>query len=136
MLQFLQRMRPGDLQANAPDRVAGSNSAPVQRAWKLRLRSLLVILATIACSWQAQAQVTYQIGSGTTTDAYFPIYSCYVYNYSQQIYTSSEITGTGAAGPQTISKLRFYYDNGGTTTTNWNNFTIYLGNTAICCGRT
>ena len=38
-----------------------------------------------------------QIGSGTDTYDFFPVYSCYNYNYSQQIYLGSEISTGGGA---------------------------------------
>jgi len=81
---------------------------------------------------ELQAQVTYHIGSagGTATNSYFPIYSCYVYNYSQQIYTAAELNAQGASGSQTITQIKFFYASGGTTTANWNNWTVYIGNTA------
>ncbi|MEO7081548.1 MAG: fibronectin type III domain-containing protein, partial [Flavobacteriales bacterium] len=66
-----------------------------------------------------------QIGTGTTTTTYFPIYSCYGYNYSQQIYLASEYTGGTY-----ITKVRFKYVSDGTTTANWNNWTVYMGNTS------
>ena len=69
-----------------------------------------------------------QIGSGSDQSWQFPIYSCYNYNYSQQIYLGSEITdGGGSSG--LIKKIRFYYAGGGSVFSNWNNWTIYLGNT-------
>ena len=88
--------------------------------------AMLLFTATMT-----QAQVTYHIGSvgGTATTTRSPIYSCYVYNYTQMIYTASEINTAGASGAQIISKIRFFYASGGTTTTNWNNWTIYMGNT-------
>lgn len=79
----------------------------------------------------AQAQTTIQIGSGTSTTSYFPLYTCYSYNYSQQIYLASELMSAGASGPSYISKIRFFYSSGGTTLTNWNNsWEVYLGNVA------
>ncbi|RYZ56490.1 MAG: T9SS type A sorting domain-containing protein [Sphingobacteriales bacterium] len=76
----------------------------------------------------AFAQGTIQIGSGTSTTTQMPIYSCYGYNYTQQIVPASAYSaGNGVAGP--ITKIRFYYDTGGTTTTNWNDWTIYIGQT-------
>jgi len=70
-----------------------------------------------------------QIGSGTGTSTYFPLYSCYGYNYSQQIYLASEITAAGGA-PGNITKIRFKYVSGGTTFANWTSWTVYLGNTS------
>ena len=77
----------------------------------------------------AQAQTNVQIGTGTSTNSYQPIYTCYGYNYSQQIYTAAEITA-GGGGAGDISKIRFYYNSSGTNYTNWSNWTVYLGNTA------
>ncbi|MCX6277016.1 MAG: carboxypeptidase regulatory-like domain-containing protein [Bacteroidetes bacterium] len=72
--------------------------------------------------------VNVQIGNGSDISDFFPIYSCYGYNYSQQIYLGSEITdGGGAAGM--ISKVRFYYSGNGSEFSNWNTWTVYLGNT-------
>ncbi len=66
-----------------------------------------------------------QIGSGVTTNTNFPIYSCTAYNYTQQIYLASEYTGGTY-----VTKLRFKYGSSGTTFANWNNWTVYVGNTA------
>ena len=72
--------------------------------------------------------VNVHIGSGTDTNEYFPLYSCYGYNYSQQIYLGSEIAaGGGSVG--TINKIRFFYSSGATNFTTWNDWTVYLGNT-------
>jgi len=88
--------------------------------------TLLILLSLWAASSWA---VTVQIGSGTTTTSYFPLYTCYGYNYSQQIYLASEIQNAGGgAGP--ITQIRFYYNASGTTYANWSNWTVYLGNTA------
>lgn len=89
---------------------------------------LFVAIMLLATQFLNAQPVTVQIGSGTTTTTYFPIYSCYGYNYSQQIYLASEINA-GGGGPGTISKIRFYYNSGGATYANWTNWTVYLGNT-------
>lgn len=71
-----------------------------------------------------------QVGTGTTTSSFLPLYTCYGYNYSQQIYTAAEISAAGGfAG--SVSKLRFYYNAGGTTITNWNSWTVFMGNTGL-----
>ena len=64
---------------------------------------------------------------GTSTGSAFPIYSCYNFNYSQQIVLASEYSATGAAG--NITKVRYYYNSGGATLANWQDWTIYLGHT-------
>ncbi|HPJ63768.1 fibronectin type III domain-containing protein, partial [Lentimicrobium sp.] len=91
-----------------------------------KLFTLLIVLFLWAgSSW---GQVDVQIGSGTTTTTYLPIYSCYNYSYSQQIYLGSELQNAGG-GVGTINKIRFYYASGGTTFANWSDWTVYLGNT-------
>jgi hypothetical protein len=71
---------------------------------------------------------TVQVGYDYNPTWEFPIYSCNNFNYSQQIYLGSEITdGGGTAG--FITKIRFYYDGGSSFLSNWNNWTVYLGNT-------
>jgi hypothetical protein len=96
----------------------------------IRFSFLSALIITVMMQTQILAQTTVQVGSGTTTNTYFPIYTCYGYNYSQQIYTSAEISAAGGfAG--TISQIRFFWASGGTTTANWNNWTVYLGNTAL-----
>ncbi len=77
----------------------------------------------------AFGQTNVQIGSGTSTSTNYPIYSCYGYNYSQQIYTGAEIT---AGGGQTglITKIRFFVSTNASTPANFNQWTVYLGNTS------
>ncbi|MBS1765402.1 MAG: fibronectin type III domain-containing protein, partial [Bacteroidetes bacterium] len=70
-----------------------------------------------------------QIGTTGSTTAYFPIYSCYGYSYSQQIYLASEYSAAVGASKTHITKIRFYYATAATTT-NWNTWTVYLGNTS------
>jgi hypothetical protein len=90
-----------------------------------RLTPIIVLFVL----WTIHANsATVQVGSGTSTNSYLPVYSCYNYNYSQQIYLQSEIAaGGGISGP--VTKVRFYYNNGGTTYSTWLNWTIYMGNT-------
>lgn len=70
-----------------------------------------------------------QIGAGAATSAYFPIYSNYVYNYSQQIYLASEYTAVVSAGQTYITKIRFRQVAAGTVA-NYNDWTVYMGNTS------
>jgi len=91
----------------------------------------LVVLLVILCfSLNPARAITYQIGTGTTTNTLRPIYSCYGFNYNQQIYTAAELNAAGAVGSQTITHIRFFYASGGTTVSTWNNWTVYIGNTA------
>ncbi len=81
-----------------------------------------------AYEYGAGAGVDVQIGSGFDISQTLPIYACYNYNYSQQIYLGSEIvSGGGAAG--LISKIRFYYSGDDFGISSWNNWAVYLGNT-------
>ncbi|MBW8524797.1 fibronectin type III domain-containing protein [Chryseobacterium chendengshani] len=69
-----------------------------------------------------------QIGSGTASSGNLPIYSCFGYNYSQQIYTAAEVGG--AIGTNNfITKIRFYVESTATTQANYNQWVVYMGNT-------
>src|SRR5690606_9981077 len=74
------------------------------------------------------AQLTYQIGSGTSTTSYFPIYYNYDYNYSQVIYTAAELNAQGAVIGGQITKIR-YKPTSSVSTTYWKDWVIYMGNT-------
>lgn len=90
-------------------------------------KPLMFIIALFFWSMSMWA-VDVQVGSGTSTTSYLPIYSCYGYTYSQQIYLASELeTGGGGVGP--INKIRFYFSSG-SDIAKWEDWTIYLGNTA------
>lgn len=69
-----------------------------------------------------------QIGGGTATHAYLPVYSCLGFNYSQQIYTASEVTS--AVGTNNyITAIRFFVSTTAAIQGNYNQWDIYLGNT-------
>ncbi|UOU98013.1 fibronectin type III domain-containing protein [Chryseobacterium daecheongense] len=69
-----------------------------------------------------------QIGSGTATMAYLPVYSCSGYNYSQQLYTASEVAGAVGTNHY-ITKIRFYVSSTAANQANYNNWVVYMGNT-------
>ncbi len=48
-----------------------------------------------------------QIGSGSTTNKYLPIWFSYEYSYTQQIYTAAEIAAS-SGGPGTITSIAFF----------------------------
>ncbi|WP_288438065.1 fibronectin type III domain-containing protein [uncultured Chryseobacterium sp.] len=70
-----------------------------------------------------------QIGGGTATHAFLPVYSCSGFNYSQQIYLASEI-GAAVGTNNYITAIRFFVSTTGTTQANYNQWTVYMGNTA------
>jgi len=72
---------------------------------------------------------TFQIGGGTQTSSYLPIYSCYGYNYSQQIYTAAEMT-TAVGANTYITAIKFYVSTTASTQANYNQWVVYMGNTA------
>ncbi|MEZ5148706.1 MAG: T9SS type A sorting domain-containing protein [Bacteroidales bacterium] len=88
------------------------------------LRKLLlafgISLFWITISWA----VTVQVGSGTSTTSALPIYSCYGYTYSQQIYTQPQINQAGE-----ITAIRFYYSSGSYSSSD-DAWTIYMGHTS------
>ncbi|WP_312078770.1 GEVED domain-containing protein [Chryseobacterium sp.] len=69
-----------------------------------------------------------QIGGGTSTTSNLPVYSCFGYNYSQQIYTAAEVAG--AIGTNNlITKIRFYVGTTASDQTKYNQWVVYMGNT-------
>lgn len=78
----------------------------------------------------ANAQMV-QVGTGTLTSSTNPIYSCYGYNYTQQIYTAAEVLAANSSitptGP--ITNLRFNINTGSyhSSTATFNTWTVYIG---------
>ena len=70
-----------------------------------------------------------QIGTGIGTNNFLPIYSCYGYNYSQQIYLASELSSVLPVGNTYITKIRFNQTSAAANSTLYNNWTVYMGNT-------
>ncbi|HRX77060.1 MAG TPA: hypothetical protein P5342_06325, partial [Candidatus Cloacimonadota bacterium] len=86
-------------------------------------RSILWLLLTMFVAAYSIAYAdTVQIGTGTSTTSYLPLYGYYGYSYTQQIYTQTQI---GVSG--NIEKIRFYYVSG--TITNSKDWVIYMGHT-------
>ena len=94
--------------------------------------SLLVAGLSLSTASFAQPTSAVTVGTGTTGGYYVPIYTCYGYTYSQQIYTAAQIVAAngGVMPPtNTITKIRFYVTALPTTTTSSNDWTVYIGNT-------
>jgi hypothetical protein len=91
-------------------------------------KNWLMMVLLLMFSFSFGQTVTIGSGTGTTSgSAAIPITN-YVYNYSQQIVTAAQITaGGGAAGNITI--IRFKPTIVGTVSV-WNDWTVYVGNTA------
>ncbi len=83
----------------------------------------------------AQPLSTLTVGTGTYTQSYLPLYTCYGYSYTQQIYTAADIiaaNGGTLPATNTITKLRFKTTTGSTTTTaSSNGWTVYMANTSV-----
>lgn len=91
--------------------------------------------ATSTATYYAQANEStipttlVTVGTGTGTSSFTPLYTCYGYNYSQQIYLASDLTTAGVTAGA-ISKIRFFYSAAAPSTTEWDdNWVVYLGNT-------
>ncbi|MCB5287590.1 MAG: choice-of-anchor J domain-containing protein, partial [Candidatus Cloacimonetes bacterium] len=84
----------------------------------------LLMIATLLVMMLAMFNIafadTVQVGTGTATSSYMPLYGLYGYNYTQQIYTQAQINKAG-----NITKIRFYYVSG--TITNSKDWVIYMG---------
>ncbi len=85
--------------------------------------------ATDSSFWVAGPEFTPgQIGSGTATTGNLPVYSCFGYGYSQQIYTGAEVTSAVGTN-QVITKIRFKVDSPVTPQSDYNIWTVFMGNT-------
>lgn len=84
--------------------------------------SLIILVLTMLAICAVSFADIVQIGTGTATTSYLPIYGFYGYNYTQQIYTQAQINKAG-----NITKLRFFYVSG--TITNCKDWVIYMGHT-------
>jgi len=87
-----------------------------------------------AANSYAQPTATLTVGTGTSAGYLAPIYSCYGYSYTQQIYTLADIVaanGGSMPATNTITKIRFFYStaSSNSSTSSSNNWTIYMGNT-------
>jgi hypothetical protein len=94
------------------------------------LHSILVSFALL-WSFASHGQLVTIGGASTTTNTRLPIYSCYTYNYSQQIYTAAEITAAGGTSGCQITTIAFRAGATAYATTNFANWTVYLGNTGL-----
>lgn len=89
-----------------------------------------VCSATDKSPWVAGAPFTPgQIGGGTATHAFLPVYSCSGFNYSQQIYMASEI-GAAVGTNNYITAIRFFVSTTAATQANYNQWVVYMGNTS------
>lgn len=88
----------------------------------------ICVIASGMMATSMNAQTTVQVGTGTGTTQYAPIYNYYNYSYSQQIYTAADLIASGVSGPATISKIRFQHAYGAYGSgLGW---TVYVGNSA------
>ena len=92
------------------------------------MRKILLIFALMFAFLPRMSGQTGQIGTGTGTNNYLPVYSYYGFNYSQQIYTASEVTAAIGANNM-INTIRFYVNSTSATQANYNQWVVYLGNT-------
>src|SRR5690606_19392851 len=93
------------------------------------MNKFYLLFLTLLLSFSSFAQMTYQIGSGTATNSYFPLYYLYDYSYSQTIYTAAELNAQGASAGGQITKIK-YKPTSTVSTGNWKDWVVYMGNTA------
>ena len=80
---------------------------------------ITMVFANLKAMFSFAHAVTVQVGDGTATTSYFPLYGTYNYTYTQQIFTQAQINFAGE-----ISKIRFFMSRNNTNNKDW---TIYLG---------
>jgi len=110
------------------------NSVYIKSIQKILILPLLILFLLTGAVKNVYGQTTVTVPSGTlptTTQSFLPIYSCYGYNYSQQIYTAAEITASGGVANSQITQLKFRVGATAYATTNFANWTVYIGNTAL-----
>jgi len=96
---------------------------------KLKLSTCLFALLFGFNTISNAQTITTDLSTGTSTSNYIPIYGYYGYSYSQQIYLASDFNPALAGQPSNITKIRFYNVSG--SVTNSNNWTLYMGQTAL-----
>jgi large repetitive protein len=104
------------------------SKTPKLQLGKAFLTLLFGVFALFANIDATKAQTTVQVGTGTSTSYRLPINTYYGYNYSQQIYTGTEIAAAGGS-TGTITQIKFYLSSLSTPLSNWSDWTVYLGNT-------
>ncbi|WP_413511027.1 fibronectin type III domain-containing protein [Myroides odoratus] len=68
------------------------------------------------------------IGTGELDDSDLPIHSNFGYNYSQMIYTASEVGGI-LGTRRLVDRIKFYYTAAAPNTTSYSKWTVFAGNT-------
>ncbi|WP_262149299.1 GEVED domain-containing protein [Chryseobacterium foetidum] len=91
------------------------------------MKKILLFFAFLFAFLPRVSGQTGQIGTGTGTSVYLPIYSYYGYNYSQQIYTAAEMTAAVGAN-NLITAVRFYVDTTSSPQTSFNSWKVFMGN--------
>ena len=87
-------------------------------------RSVTLILLLTLIFGLSATTTTVDVGTVTGSNRYLPIHTGYSYNYTQQIYTQSQINLSGE-----ITKIRFYHDHDGNLETA-HDWVIYMGHVA------
>ena len=88
------------------------------------MKRLIFLIVVVALGLMGLNALTITVGGTTETVTYFPIYTWYGYNYTQQIYTQAQINYQGP-----ISKIRFFRSGTGSFA-NCHDWVIYMGHTA------
>ncbi len=88
------------------------------------MRRLISLIVVTVLGLAGLSALTITAGTITETVNYFPIYTFYSYNYTQQIYTQSQINYQGE-----ISKIRFHRSGTGGAFDCSHDWVIYMGHT-------
>ncbi|NLA24556.1 MAG: hypothetical protein GX879_06280, partial [Bacteroidales bacterium] len=93
-----------------------------------KIKQLIWLFALLMLGWTANAQHI-QLGSGTGTQYYIPIYSYYDYNYSQVIYTAEEMLAADANASGGSIDAIYYLPSTSKSTDEYHEWEIYMANT-------
>src|SRR5690606_32499452 len=98
-----------------------------------RQLALTLGLCSLGGAVFAQPSSSLTVGAGATTTSSVPVYTCYGYSYTQQIFTPADILAANGGQPtatNTITGIRFKISSLPTTTASSNSWTIYIGETS------
>ncbi len=98
---------------------------------KIWLHALFALFLILGVNGNLSGQTVYTIGTGVTTTYQVPINNFWGYSYNQSIYPAANLTAQGMTAGMQITQIAWYINTANAAgTTNNNNWTIFLGNTA------
>ena len=103
----------------------------IARKGRVAIFAFLLVLGVVGNAWGQTTSSEINGGSTSYSNVDFaPLDPYYAFNYSQMIYTASELTSAGLTAGSTISGVLFYYAVDGGVENDFDDWVVRLGNTA------